>query len=144
MTKMCTQQVRETAFKLGEFTIDDLMDALPVYTYEEIWKVRAAIRRLIKVGEFALVRHDLYRYQAKKERLTKVAKMWRAMRIKEYFTKKDIAKLSGASKPHVKKYFIFLKRNNYIARVEREGSREGVYRLTDTENAPLEHPRSPV
>lgn len=144
MTKMITQRVRETAFRLGEFTLDDLMEALPVYTFEEIWKLRGAIRWLRKSGEFTLVQHGLYRYQARRERLTKVAKMWRAMRIKEYFTKRDIVKLSGASKSHVKKYFIILKRKNYIARVEGKGSKEGVYRLMDPDNAPLEHPKSPV
>jgi hypothetical protein len=42
-----------------------------------------------------------------------------------------------------KKYFIFLKKKGFIIAVSGNGYSEGVYRLADPDNAPLEHPKSP-
>ena len=141
MIESITQKVREQARKLDDFTIDELASALSIQTYEEKRKIRHAISWLKKKGEIIKLRRGLYSYQENQEPLSKVAKMWRAMRIKGYFSKRDIVRLTGASKVHVKKYFIVLKREGFIAHVSGEGYQEAVYCLVDPDNTPLDHPK---
>jgi hypothetical protein len=67
--------------------------------------------------------------------------MWRAMRIKEYFTRRDIMKLSGASYAYVLNYFSFLSNKGFINHVSGKGFKKALYRLSDFDNVPLEHPK---
>ena len=67
--------------------------------------------------------------------------MWRAMRIKGTFTQKDIMRLTGASRPHVKKYVRYLRRQGLVEAVAGQDYVRGLYRLKDPDNAPLEHPK---
>ena len=146
MTEICTQNVRQAAFDLGEFSVDDLVTTLDARTYKEVSQIKGIASRLRREKEIASVTPGLYRYQEKQKPLTKIAKMWRAMKIKGHFTQQDIVKLSGASRSHVKKYVIFLKRAGFITpntNVSGRGYKGGLYRLMDPDNAPLEHPKSP-
>jgi len=144
MTEICTQNVRQAAFDLGEFSVDDLVTTLDARTYKEVSQIKAIASRLRREKEIASITPGLYRYQEKEKPLTKIAKMWRAMRIKGHFTQQDIVKLSGASRSHVKQYVIFLKRAGFITYVSGRGYTEGLYRLIDPDNAPLGHPKSPT
>ena len=143
MEKGLTQKIRDYANGADVFTVDEIASALGTKTFEYLRKIREVVKRLKARGEIISVSPGLYRYEMKPCPFTKVERMWRAMRIKEYFTRKDIVMLSGASKTHAKKYFIFLKKKGFIIAVSGKGYSEGVYRLADSDNAPLEHPKSP-
>ena len=143
MAETFAQQVRQVASELGEFTVDDLVSRVPVSTYKEKKKVRSVAQGFEKSGEITLLGPGLYRYQAKQTPLSKVARMWRAMKIKGYFTRQDLVKLCGASEGHVEKYVYFLKRGGFIAHVAGQGYEHALYCLIDPENAPLKHPEMP-
>jgi len=66
--------------------------------------------------------------------------MWRAMKLKGSFTQKEIVKLTGASRSHVKNYFVQLKKQGLIEVESGQGYEKGVFRLKDPARAPLEHP----
>ena len=142
MAERFIDRIREAVKELGEFTINDLTVELHVCTYKEKDRIRRAVKCLKKYKEVVSIGPGFYRYQGqgKQKPLKKIVKMWRGMRIKEYFTRQDIVRLSGASKIHVKKYFIFLKREGFISPVSGRGYKEGLFRLSDPDNAPLEHP----
>ena len=144
MRESFLQKVRQAAIELGEFTINDLTIALPVCTYEDKEKARRSVKSLKRSGEAISLRPGLYRYIGKDKTLNKLARMWRAMRIKGYFTRQDIGRLSGASKTHVHKYFMYLERKGIIENSSGgRGYKGGVYCLIDQDNAPLEHPKIP-
>jgi response regulator of citrate/malate metabolism len=67
--------------------------------------------------------------------------MWRAMRLKENFTQKEIVKITGASRIHARKYFIQLKKQGLIEVMTGQGYEKGVFRLKDPAGAPLEYPK---
>jgi len=135
------QKVRQAAIELGEFTIDDLAERVGIYTYKDNERFVVTIRYFKKVKEIILLGSGLYSYQGRRGPLTKAAKMWRAMRIKEYFTRRDIMKLSGASYAYVLNYFSFLNNKGFINHVSGKGFKEALYRLSDFDNVPLEHPK---
>jgi len=144
MRESFLQRVRQGAVDLGEFTINDLTISLPVSTYAEKEKIRWSVKSLKRSGEVISVRPGLYRYLGKERVLSKLARMWRAMGIKKYFTQQEIVRLSGASKTHAHKYFMYLERRGIIENSSGGRSFEGgIYYLIDTENAPLEHPKIP-
>jgi hypothetical protein len=140
MSKSFTQRVREAASKLEEFTIDELAAPLCVRTYKDRAKVRRVIKYLKRNNEIGPIRVGLFKYQGKDQPLSKQARIWRAIRIKEYFSRFDVVKLSGASDEYVKRYFTFLKRKGFIAHVSGRGSKNGLYRLIEPEKVPIEHP----
>ena len=144
MKESFLQRVRQSAINLGEFTINDLTIALPVCTYAEKEKARWSVKSLKRSGEVISVRPGLYRYIGKDKTLNKLARIWRAMRIKGYFTRQEIGRLSGASKTHVHKYFMYLERKGIIENSSGGRSYQvGIYCLIDPDNAPLEHPKMP-
>ena len=141
MPETVTQRVRKTAFDLGEFTMDQLEEAVPVKTMKELQAARHAIKRFIQEEEIIPDGPGRYRYQVVTRRFPKVARMWRAMRLKESFTQKEIVKLTGASRIHARKYFIQLKKQGLIEVVTGQGYEKGVFRLKDPAGAPLEYPK---
>lgn len=144
MKEAFLQRVRQAAIELGEFTINDLTVSLPVSTYAEKEEIRWCVKSLKRSGEAISVRPGLYRYLGKERVLNKLARMWRAMGIKKYFTQQEIVRLSGASKTHAHKYFMYLERSGIIENSSGGRSyREGIYCLIDPDNAPLEHPKVP-
>ena len=144
MKEYFLQRVRQAAIDLGEFTINDLTIALPVYTYEEKEKIRWSVKSLKRSGEIISVRPGFYRYLGKERALNKLARMWRAMGIKKYFTQQEIVRLSGASKTHTHKYFMYLERKGIIENSSGGRSYQGgIYCLIDPDNTPLEHPQMP-
>jgi len=140
MVENLTQKVRQAAIELDEFTSNDLTDLIPVFTYKDRDKIRKVIQELKKSGEIVLIREGLYRYEGKKRPLSKQARIWRAIIIKEYFIRRDIVKLSGASDDYVKRYLTFLKGRGFIEHISGQGYKDGLYRLTDPKTAPLDHP----
>jgi hypothetical protein len=140
MGRIYAQTVREAVKELAEFSFDELIDKLHPTTFEGLRDIKRALSRFCREGEVAALGSDRYSYVGKKK-LTKLEKMWRAMRITGQFTRQDIVRLTGASGIHVKKYFIFLKRNGFIVPVSGRGYRGGIFKLADPDKAPLEHPR---
>jgi len=126
---------------LGEFTIDRLEEMVPVKTMKELGEARSTIKRFIREEEIIPDGPGRYRYQVVTRRFPKVARMWRAMRLKGSFTQKEIVKLTGASRIHVRKYFIQLKKQGLIEVVTGQGYEGGRYRLKDPDGAPLEYPK---
>ena len=143
MAETFSQKVREVAIELGEFTVDALASKLPIRVYRGIKNVRNVVQGFEKSGEIVLLRQGLYRYQGRQEPLSKVAKMWRAMRIKECFTRRDLMMLTETSIGHVKRYVFFLKCEGYIEHVSGQGHKKALYRLADPDNAPQKHPQMP-
>ena len=141
MTVKYAQKVREAAIELGGFTIGDLAERVGIYTYKDRERFLVTIRYFKKIKEIILLGSGLYSYQGRQGPLTKAAKMWRAMRIKEYFTRRDIMKLSGASYAYVLNYFSFLSNQGFIIRVSSKGFKDALYRISDFDNVPLEHPK---
>lgn len=139
MIETFTQKLRQSAIELGEFDINDLAHRIPVYTYKDKHKIRKVLQTLKRSGEVASIRTGHYRYQGKKRPLSKQARIWRAVRITEYFTRSIIVKLSGASDVYVKRYLTFLKREGFIEHISGRGYRDGLYR-SDPATAPLEKP----
>lgn len=135
-----TQKLRQSAIELGEFNINDLAHCIPVYTYKDKHRIIKLIQALKRNGEIVSIRRGFYCYQGKKRPLTKKARMWRAIRIKEYFTRRDVVKLSGAPDAYVRWYLSFLKRDGFIEHISGRGYRNGLYRLTNSTDAPLDHP----
>lgn len=140
MIENFTQKVRQAAIELGEFTGDDLADRVPAFTYKDKGRIRKAVQELRKSGEVISIKKALYRYGGKRRPLSKQARIWRAIKIKEYFTRRDIVQLSGASDVYVKRYFTFLKRKAFIEHISGRGYKGGLYCLTDSMKAPLDHP----
>jgi len=95
---------------------------------------------LKRQGEVASIKRGHYRYQEKKKPLSQQAKIWRAIRIKEYFTRRDIVKLSGASDIYVRRYLNFLKGEGFVEHIAGWGYKNALYRLIDPATAPLEKP----
>lgn len=143
MAETFTQRVRQVANKMSEFTVDDLALRCPASTYKEKREIRSVVQGFEKSGEIILLKPGLYSYRGRQTPLSKVAKMWRAIKIKGNFTQRDLARLSGASKGHAKRYIFFLKREGFISRVAMQDGRYALYCLADPENAPLEHPEMP-
>ena len=139
MPEPLAQKVREAAAELGRFTAKDLVVFLN-YKGKSIIKIRKAIDYLKKWGHVVSLRPGFYLYQDKQKPLMKIEKMWRGILIKEYFTRQDILKLSGASFRYVERYFSFLKREGLITHVSGSGYKNGLYCLTDPDTAPLERP----
>ncbi|MFC1867671.1 hypothetical protein ACFL0H_06010 [Thermodesulfobacteriota bacterium] len=145
MEKSLMQKIREVVNDLDDFDIDHLTVALHVQTYEGREKIRRAVKGLKKLKEVETIRPGLYRYKGKQGPLSLIAKMWRAIRIKERFTLRDIVRLSGASKTHAHKYFKYLEGKGIIANCS--GDRrysDGLNNLVDPDNAPLDHPKMPL
>jgi hypothetical protein len=139
MAGASTEQVRRAAQELGHFTVADLISRLPVKTYKEKDNVQSLIARLRQRGEVEIVRPGFYRYLGRQDSLLKVARMWRAMRIKECFTFRDVERLTGTSKGYVKSYAYFLKGEGLIEHVTGRGYGQALYRIS--EDAPLEPPK---
>ena len=135
-----TQRLRQSAIELGEFTVNDLAHKIPVYTYEDKHRITGVLSALKKQGEIISNRTGNYRYQEKKQPLSLQAKIWRAIKIKEYFTRRDIVKLSGASDSYVRRYLNFLKKEGFIKYISGWGYKDALYRLIDPATAPLEKP----
>lgn len=145
MEKNRSQIIREAASNLGDFTINDLTEPLHVYSYEEKRKIRESIKQFVRTGEIVSLNLGVYRYKGRNWTLPLIARMWRGMRIKEYFSIKDIVRISGASKSHARKYFKFLEEKGIIENCSgRRGYKEGAYRIVDPDNAPLEHIKMPM
>ncbi len=145
MAKSLMQKIREIVSELGDFDSNDLSKALHVQTYKENEKVRRAVKGLKRLGEVESIRPGYYRYKGKQGPLSLIARMWRAMRIMESFTVRDIVRLSGASKTHAHKYFMFLEKKGIIKNsFGRRGYSDGEYSLMDLDNAPLDHPKMPL
>ena len=140
MIEAFTQKVRQAASELGEFTGDDLADRVPAFTYKDKGRIRKAVQELRKTGEVVSIKKALYRYEGKKRPLSKQARIWRAIKIKEYFARRDLVQLSGASDVYVKRYLTFLKGKGFIEHISGRGYREGFYRLADPTGAPLDAP----
>jgi Fic family protein len=145
MGKSLIQRIREVAIESSDFDINGLTIALHIQSYEEKEKVRRAVKGLKRSNEVISIRPGYYRYKGKQVALSLIEKMWRAMRIKEHFTVRDIVRLTGASKTHAHKYFMFLEKKGVIVNSSGErGYRDGVYSLIDPDNAPLDHIRMPL
>ncbi len=140
MGKTLTQKIRQAAFDLGDFNSLDLAKALNINTEKELRKMRVAVRELKYRKEIISLRRGFYRYQGKQKPLNKTAKMWRAIRIKERFTRQDIKKLSGASKNYVVAYLNFLVKAGFICHISGRGFKGKLYCLIEPESAPLNHP----
>jgi len=135
-----TEKLRQSAIELGEFSINDLAHKIPVYTYKDKHKIIRVLGVLKRQGEVASIKRGHYRYQEKKKPLSQQAKIWRAIRIKEYFTRRDIVKLSGASDIYVRRYLNFLKGEGFVEHIAGWGYKNALYRLIDPATAPLEKP----
>lgn len=145
MTEKLAHRVRAVVRDLDEFTIHDLTEPLCIQSYEEKERVKSAIKGLKRIGDVVSVKPGVFRYKPKQKPFSMLAKMWRGMLIKGTFTWRDIVILSGADRTHVHKYIMFLCKNGTIERVSKARSYAmGVYRLTDPDTAPLEHPHLPV
>ena len=145
MAKSLMQSIREVVLNLGDFDLNDLTVALHVQSYEEKEKLRRAVKGLKRLDEVVSIRPGYYRYKGKQSPLSLIAKMWRGMRIMESFTVRDIVRLSGASKTHAHKYFMFLEEKGIIKNsFGGRGYSDGEYSFMDPDNAPLDHPKMPL
>jgi Fic family protein len=143
MAETLPQKVRQAASKLGDFSFGDLASALNAHENDEKLRLREVVKNMKRTKEIIILRRGFYRYNFKQKPLTKIAKMWRAMRIKEYFTRRDIERLSGASNTYVRKYFIHLKKAGFIYRVSDNGHKADLFGLVEPDKAPLQHPVPP-
>jgi hypothetical protein len=134
------QQIHEAAARLGEFTLQDLRDALDLPTFGNYRTLSDALKALRRWGHLQKVGTNSYRYTDKRG-FSKKGRMWRAMLIKSQFTRKDVAKLAECSIDYVHKYFAFLLRKKWIILISKQGHNDGLYRLADPDAAPLEHPK---
>ena len=140
MSETFSQKVRQAASKLGNFSCGDIALALNAHEKKEKLRIREAINYLKRTKQVIALSRGFYRYKIIQKPLTNIAKMWRAMKIKEYFTRHDIERLSGASDTHVRKYLIYLKRAGFIYCVKNNGSKADLFGLTEPDKAPLQHP----
>ena len=140
MAETFKAKVRQAAFELVHFSANDLASALNIHTEEDMRKLRTVIGGLKFKKELVSLRRGFYCYQEKQKPLGQIAKMWRAIRIKEYFTRRDIKRLSGASEGYVANYFKHLVRKGFIGHVSGRGFKERLYRLNNPGAAPLKHP----
>lgn len=140
MARTLREKARQAATELGDFTVDDLASVLNIHTEEDLRKIRVVVKDLKFKKEIVSLRRGFYRFQKKQKPLSKIAKMWRAMRIKEYFTRQDIKRLSGASEVYVINYFKYLLGKGFISHLSGSGFKERLYCLNDPEKAPLHHP----
>ena len=138
-----TDIVRDKALMFEKFTYEDINNSIRLRVKNKNEKVRNSIRALRRTGEVKSIRRGLYQFCQIQKPLSLMEKMWRAMRIKEFFTCYDICKLTGASTNYVKQYVRYLKRKGFVSSAEDAGIQEGIYRLNDPEGAPLKHPAIP-
>jgi len=140
MERTLTGKIRRAASEFGDFTVNDLATSLNMRSEKEMRRIRTAIKDLKSNKEIIALRRGLYRYTEKEKPLNKITKMWRAMRIKEYFTRRDIKLLSGASEAFVIKYFKYLVNKGFISHVSGFGFKDRLYCLNNPDKAPLNHP----
>lgn len=140
MAETFPQKVRQAALRLGDFSCEDIALALNAHEKKEKVRIRETINYLKRTKQVIALRRGFYRYKIYQKPLTNIAKMWRAMKIKEYFTRFDIERLSGASGTHVRKYFIYLKNAGFIYCVKNNGHKADLFGLVEPDNAPLQHP----
>lgn len=141
MKKSFAQKTRESARGLGEFTLQELSKNMNIQSYKDNERLRCRVKDLRKNQEIISIRRGLYRYQGKQGPLVKIARVWRAMRIKVYFTLQDVVRLSGASESHARKYIKYLMGKGFVEYVSGQGYGGKLYKLVDPDNAPLEHPK---
>lgn len=140
MAETFSKKVRQAASKLGDFSCEDIALALNARENKEKLRIREIINYLKRTKQVIALRRGFYRYKINQKPLTNIAKMWRAMKIKEYFTRPDIERLSGASDTHVRKYFIYLKKAGFIYRISNNGHKADLFGLVEPDKAPLQHP----
>lgn len=140
MFKTLRQKVRQIASELVDFTTSDLASALSMSTKEELRKIQIVVRNLKNKKDLISLRRGFYHFQERPKPLNITAKMWRAISIKEYFTRQDIQKLSGASKNYVINYIIFLVNGGFVSHVSGNGFKEKLYCLNSPDTAPLQYP----
>ena len=140
MAETFPQKVKQAASKLGDFSCEDIALALNAHEKKEKLRIREVIKYLKRTNRIAILKRGFYRYKINQKPLTKIAKIWRAIKIKEYFTRGDIERLSGASNTYVRKYFIYLKKAGFIYRVSDNGHKADLFGLVETDKAPLQHP----
>ena len=140
MAETFSKKVRQAASKLGDFSCEDIALALNAYEKKEKLRIREVVKYLKRTKKIIILRRGFYRYNVKQKPLTKIAKIWRAMRIKEYFTHRDIERLAGASNTHVRKYFTYLKKAGFIYCVSDNGHKADLFGLVEPDKAPLQHP----
>jgi hypothetical protein len=143
MKESLAGRVREIAFRRGEFSLVELMEEASVRDYAQKKKLLDVIKRLKVSGELVQLKKEFYQYRQAEKPLMKIERMWRAMRIKKQFSRRDILLLSGASREHLKKYFLCLEKQGHIARTSGKGYQNGLYRLANSETAPETAPRLP-
>lgn len=144
MAEKLAHRIRQAASVLKDFDINDIAVLLKVMTFKEKARIRAGVKGLMRAGEVKALRPGFYRYLGKQGAFPMTGRMWRAMRIKEVFTWRDLVTISGASKTHAHKYIRFLEQKGHIENINGDRSyRSGAYRLVDPDKAPLDHPRLP-
>ena len=135
-----TDRIRRIASDMERFTIRDLCKALRYKSRKKTASVTNSMRYLKRKGEVKAIRPGLYHYEAPIKPLTKTARMWRAIRIKEYFTKRDIVLLTEVSRHYANQYVKSLERDGHVSRVSGRGYAEAVYCLENPDKAPLDAP----
>lgn len=143
MAETFSKKVRQAASKLGDFSCEDIALALNAHEKKEKLRIREVVKCFKRTKKIIILRRGFYRYNVKQKPLTKIAKIWRAMRIKEYFTRRDIKRLSGASDTHVRKYFTYLKKAGFIYCVSDNGRKADLFSLAEPDKAPLQYPIPP-
>lgn len=143
MVRWFTEKVRESTSKLERFCFDDICADIRVKSKKRKEKVRNSIRYLKRTGEVISVEPGFYQYQTPQKPISQIEKMWRAITIKEYFTRRDIVRLTGVSRRYVNQYVGYLEQNGFISVELGNGFPKGTYRLNDPDSAPIGHPVIP-
>ena len=117
--------IRQIARELKEFDIKDLSEAMKARSYQELTAIQGSIRDFLRRGEIEKTDQGLYRYKAKKGRLTLRQRLWDIARRMISFSLRDLEQISGANLNTIKEFCSWMVRAGYARRIK-----PGQYKIT--------------
>lgn len=124
------QRLRNAAEEIGSggavMSVDDLLDAARVQTYEEKKRAWNTLRDLVRSGELERVDRGRYRLVKRADMAPKKqAVMWRFLKMRRVVTVDDLVEVSAASRDYVREWLRGLARKDVVRRRE-----DGAFVLT--------------
>jgi len=125
-----TEQVRTAAHELMVFTLDQIQQAVNVYTFKDARRLRGALEYMQRRGEVTTLAPHVYQYAPDKApgQAEKASRVFRAMHVKGTFCCNQVVLLTDASVPYV---------HAMIQRLMDEGDLEHVGKIKG--NGKVEH-----
>lgn len=130
MKKHLQEEIKEVLKNLGTATYRQLKDILAPCDHAKAKKITQTLKDLRKGGYVVLNNIGHYEYQESRYMPSpKLSIIWRAIRNSQRFTLDDIILLSGASRGYIKKFLLYLVKEEYLVQAGRK-NKKYLYQIT--------------